>query len=269
MSLCKSSFLHRDSNSINHINVFIHDKDIDSLATADSKIDIDKIDYFKVDPSSATLSKFSEQVYINEIAVVDMNGHQGKIFSNYPKKVGAISYLASLPESTGYDYWVDYIKSDNEALKQITVREINYEEHINSPAVKLSGHIFKIPFVDAIKPVTSYPYEFELVEISSVTLSGTSNYNNISSTKNKAQIYDNNIAVTISEFNNISDNSVSKCDLSLYIKYKAKVNEYDFMGATYLTVHATFDFMLDEDVDMILELDESEDIETETENIEA
>lgn len=265
MSLCKSSFLYADSNSIKHINIFIHNRSIDSLTTADSKIDIDKIDYLKVDDPSATLPKFNKQVYINEITVVDMNGYQGKLFSNYPKKVGAISYLASLPESTGYDYWVDYIKSDNDALKQITVREINYEEHINSPTVKLSGHIFKIPFVDAIKPVTSYPYEFELVEILSVTLSGTSNYNNISSTKNKAQIYDNNIAVTISEFNNISDNSVSKCDLSLYIKYKAKISGYDFIGATYVTIHATFDFMLDKDVDMIIELDESEETETETE----
>ena len=267
MSLCKSSFLYPYSNNIKHISTFIYNGLSNSGWEYGVKINIDKIGYLKVDYPITTASSLNGHISISDIVVVDMNEYKGRLFENYPKKIGAISHLATLPESTGYDYWVDYIKSDNDALKQITVREINYEEHINSPTVKLSGHIFKIPFVDVIRPVTSYPYEFELVEISSVKLSGVSNYNNISSTNNKAQIDDNNIAITIATFNNIADNSVSKCDLNLYITYKAKINGYDFTGTTYVTVHTVFNFMLDEDVDMIIELDESE--ETETEAIEA
>ena len=267
MSLCKPSFLYPYSNNIKYISTFIYNGLSDSGWESNVKINIDKIDYLKVDYPITNASKLNGHICISDIIVVDMNGYKGRLFSNYPKKIGAISSIATLPESTGYDYWVDYIKSDNDALKQITIREINYEEHINSPTVKLSGHIFKIPFVDVIKPVTSYPYEFELVEISSVKLSEVSNCNNISKANNNVQIDDNNISITISEFNNISDNSISKCDLNLYITYKAKINGYNFTGATYVTVHTVFNFMLDEDVDMILELDESE--ETETENIEA
>lgn len=210
---------------------------------------------------------------ISKIGVINSPNYSGFAFysDQFPESVVAFPYYGftstfSIPNSTGYEYWADYINEDTIACKNITERTLVISDHIDTLDSTLKNFKVKIPYNELLKAVANYNHTFEITELKSIFTNAKRTvtnavYNSIS--------FDNDTKEVIIDidFTNIEDDSIStiRCsELGLY--YTAKIDDYDFTGKTLVDLTIQYDFTINENVDMSLSLidDDTEKSESNT-----
>lgn len=232
---------------------------------------INNINYIQNNYTSSYVSSY--KTVISKIGVINSPNYSGFAFNSdsFPESVVAFPYYNftstfSIPNSTGYEYWADYIKEDTIACKNITERSLVISDHIDTLDSTLKNFKVKIPYNELLKAVANYNHTFEITELKSIFTNAKRTvtnavYNSIS--------FDNDTKEVIIDidFTNIEDDSIStiRCsELGLY--YTAKIDDYDFTGKTLVDLTIQYDFTINENVAMSLSLidDDTEESENST-----
>ena len=232
---------------------------------------IGSINYIQNNYTGSYVSAY--ETVISKIGVINSPNYSGFAFnsSQFPESVVAFPYYSfagtfSIPNSTGYEYWADYIVEDTIACKNITERALVISDHIDTLDSTLKNFKVKIPYNKLLKAVANYNHTFEITELKSIFTNANRTvtnavYNSIS--------FDNDTKDVIIDidFTNIKDDSISTIQCSkLGLYYIAKIDDYDFTGKTIVDLTIQYDFTINENVDMSLSLidDDTEESESNT-----
>lgn len=226
---------------------------------------IDSINYIEISRNSSEVIGAYNTI-INKIGVINSTNYRPLEFNSksFPKSVDAFPYynkstIYSIPTSTGYEYWADYIEVNTNACKNITERSIVLSEHISTLDNKLSDFNIRIPYNKILKAVTDYNHTFEIESIK--TMRTTESIINVENAKYKSVSNDTenkDVIITV-DFTDIQDDSISTININkLYLEYTAKIDGYQFTGRTLVNVDIKYDFTLDENIDMSIAIVEDE-----------
>lgn len=259
------NFLIEAGNTISKINKLSINSDFRYCGT------IGSINYIQNNSTSNYVSTY--KTAISKIGVINSPNYSGFAFysDQFPESVVAFPYYSftstfSIPKSTGYEYWTDYIAEDTIACKNITERTLVISEHIDTLDRTLKNFKVKIPYSELLRAVATYNHTFEVIELKSIFTNASRTvtnavYNSIT--------FDNDTKEVIIDidFTNIEDDSISTIQCSkLGLYYIAKIDDYDFTGKTLVDLTIQYDFTINENVDMSLSLidDDTEESENST-----
>lgn len=233
---------------------------------------IGSIDYIQNNYTNSYVSAY--KTVISKIGVINSPNYSGFAFNwdQFPESVVAFPYYSfagtfSIPNSTGYEYWADYIKEDTIACKNITERALIISDHIDTLDSTLKNFKVKIPYSKLLKAVANYNHTFEIIELKSIFTNTTDRA--VTNAVYNSASFDNDTKDLIIDvnFTNIKDDSISTIKLSgLGLYYTAKIDDYDFTGKTLVDLTIQYDFTINENVDMSLSLidDDTEESESNT-----
>ena len=232
---------------------------------------IGSINYIQNNYTSSYVSAY--KTAISKIGVINSPNYSGFAFDSgqFPESVVAFPYYNftstfSVPNSTGYEYWADYIKEDTIACKNITERALIISDHIDTLDSTLKNFKVKIPYSKLLKAVANYNHTFEIIELKSIF---TNTDRTVTNAVYNSISFDNDTKDVIIDidFTNIKDDSISTIQCSkLGLYYIAKIDDYDFTGKTLVDLTIQYDFTINENVDMSLSLidDDTEESESNT-----
>lgn len=207
---------------------------------------------------------YSINTIAKEVGVVSIKNGKGSAYiNNNVKKIKAFPYYKtsgsySSVNSSGFEYWFDYIKTPNSYMKCIVNSTVDISRHIGTPNKNYKA---VIPLSDLISVNPEYPYDFELKSYS-LTLAdeysytiGASGYTKTDITKVNSiklvKIDDSTIGLDV-DLEGIMDGStisLSNLDISgLNVDFTADIDGVEFYGRTHLKLSGTIDFEITEDI---------------------
>lgn len=259
------NFLIEAGNTISKINKLNINGDFRYCGT------IGSINYIQNNYTGNYVSTY--KTVISKIGVINSPNYSGFAFysDQFPESVVAFPYYGftstfSIPNSTGYEYWADYIKEDTIACKNITERTLVISDHLDTLDSTLKNFKVKIPYNELLRAVANYNHTFEIIELKSIF---TNNDRTVTNVVYNSISFDNDTKDVILDidFTNIKDDSISTIQCSkLGLYYTAKIDDYDFTGKTLVDLTIQYDFTINENVDMSLSLidDDTEESESNT-----
>lgn len=203
-------------------------------------------------------------IYVSakEVGVFSINNGNGKPWiDSTVKKIKAFPYyknsgaLYDNVNSSGFEYWFDYIITPTQYIKRIV--DIGISRHIVTPNKNYKSII---PLSDIIKVNPEYPYNFKLKSYSfrvgdgySYSLSGKFTKTNIKEVNyiKLVKIDDSTMGLDLDlvEVMDGSTLSFSSVDISrLDVDFIADIDGQEFYGRTHLILKGTIDFEVAEEI---------------------
>jgi hypothetical protein len=201
-------------------------------------------------------------VFTKEVGVFSINNGNGRaVINSAVKKIKAFPYYKTSGEytnvnSSGFEYWFDYIPTPTQYIKSIVTIDIS--RHIATPNKNYKSII---PLSDIITVNPEYPYNFKLKSCSFKVEDGYSydiptskftktNITNINSIK-LVKIDDSTIGLDL-DLEEVMDGSTLSFSSAyiggLDVDFIADIDGQEFYGRTPLILNGTIDFEVTEDI---------------------
>jgi hypothetical protein len=201
-------------------------------------------------------------VFTKEVGVFSINNGNGRaVINSAVKKIKAFPYYKTSGEytnvnSSGFEYWFDYISTPTQYIKRIV--DIDISRHIATPNKNYKS-IISLSDIISVNP--EYPYNFKLKSCSFNVEDGYSygipaskftktNITNVNSIK-LVKIDDSTIGLDL-DLEEVMDGSTlsfSSAKINgLDVDFIADIDGQEFYGRTPLILNGTIDFEVTEDI---------------------